>query len=94
MSRSTQKFINELLDRIKYDLDLAGRPAASRYFNSVLGAAFKNKGFSLSYYKDNRIEITSDNENYIEVPYEYLWMQYTFITKNNLTPALKTAGAL
>lgn len=77
--RSTQKYINELLDQIKYDLDLKSRKDASRYFYDVLAKQFENKGYSLSYYKDNACQITSDNLRYITVPYDYLWMQHTFL---------------
>jgi len=77
--RSTQKYINGLLDRIKWDLNLKSRADASRYFYSVLSKAFQNKGYSLSYYKDNMITVTKNHFVYHAVPYDMLWMQNTFI---------------
>ena len=81
--RSNQKYINKLLDSIKYDIDLKSRNDASRYFYAVLADNFKRKGYSLSYYKDNNIQITNDHINYINVPYEYLWLQNTFLSELN-----------
>ena len=78
--RSTQKYINQLLDTLKYDLNLKSRAKASQYFYNVLGDNFKRKGYSLSYYMNNKVTITADDVNYIEVPYEYLWLQNTFIS--------------
>ena len=81
--RSTKKYINTLLDSIKWDLNLKSRKAASHYFYDTLAKNFENKGYSLSYYKDNCIQITNDHFKYFTVPYEYLWMQNSFLTKLN-----------
>ena len=77
--RSTQKFINGLLDNLKWDLNLKSRKDASRYFYTELGHAFERKGYKLSYYLNNQITVTKDNIQFFNVPYDMLWQQHTFI---------------
>jgi len=72
--KSNQNYIIKLLNRLRRDIGLDNQAEASRYFYSVIAYAYKRAGYSLSYYKDNSITITSDNLEYHKIEYDNLWL--------------------